>query len=310
MSREKENRIKSGLYLIGFGGWLIFSGIRRFRRKRDIEDTPTSKIRSAPQGSIEVQGYAWPIENSGRNNLNGEKCVFRHLEVMKKVGSGKKQRWIKVHEDRYDLPFLVFDQTGTLLVDQKRAEYELRQKVFRWNDLKSQTKQALSTEISVSGFPPSGGLFGSPFKFQEKYILAGSPVYLRGSFSSPEHQLTVDPEEGFLEFQERVRTATAESGFSKLLDQNRNGEICEEEARTGFSASAAFSLRRRGAAGVMTCVGLMKSDTFRRLYISDCHQHHLIKRLGNWNLLMIVGGATMIGAGVFILLSEFENKQG
>ena len=68
--RKKHSDLELGVYLIFGGAWLIISGLRRFRRKRDVEDTSTAKIRSAPQGSVEVQGYAWPFESQEKNNLD------------------------------------------------------------------------------------------------------------------------------------------------------------------------------------------------------------------------------------------------
>ena len=212
----------------------------------------------------------------------------------------------EVYEDHHELPFLVFDQTGTVLVKPEGADYEVRKVKYRWKDIHPKMQDVLKMKISTSGFPPSGGMFGPIFEFHEKYILAGSPVYLRGNFSTPANRPRVNPAGGFVDFVTKVRSLTPESNFFKLLDGNGSGEISEEEARFGFSTAAAISLRQRTKLGTIGCAGIITSSLTTRLYIADCHQQYLLKRLKNWNFLRIVFGAILVGAGVVMILSDLK----
>jgi hypothetical protein len=313
-SNDKGGALKGGIFLIVLGGGLVYSGLRRFRRTRKVEDTPTSPIQSAPQGYVEIQGNAWPLAESATKNVRGKSSVFRHLKVQMLVRSGKNNRWKSIYEERSEKPFLVFDASGAALVRPQDAELELTKQNRRWVDVSPEVQKELRERVHVNGFPPSGGLFSNSFRILEGSIVVGSPVYLKGNFTTPSREICVTPELGHEAFREKLKRISIHK-YSRFFDKNNDGEVCAQEAIDGFHAASQVSERQAvgGTQAVSSfspsaviCQGEMATNPTHKLYLADCAQHHLLKRIGNWNILRIVGGAVLIGVGAMLIMVEFK----
>lgn len=103
------------------------AALRWIRKARLIEDTPTSRIRSAAQGYVELAGRALPLaDTQNLAPLTQRPCVWWRYRISKKVesGSGKhrRQRWQTVASGRSSLPFLLDDETGQCIVKPDGAE--------------------------------------------------------------------------------------------------------------------------------------------------------------------------------------------
>ena len=106
------------------GGWYAF---RWLHVARMIEDTPTSRVRSAAQGYVELAGRCRPLD--GTQNLaplTQRPCVWWHYRVQQKVESGpsgkRRQAWRTVNSGRSGQPFLLDDGTGECIVQPAGAE--------------------------------------------------------------------------------------------------------------------------------------------------------------------------------------------
>jgi hypothetical protein len=107
------------------GGLYLFSrGFRILQRKRLILNTPTSKIRSAALGLVEVNGLA-----AGPYTMNapvtGLPCYYYRTLAWELRKSGKSENWHKVADESLHLPFYLDDNTGRLLVNPQGAEMDL-----------------------------------------------------------------------------------------------------------------------------------------------------------------------------------------
>src|SRR5262245_60860904 len=110
----------------GFGAGGGFNPGGLFRRKgerasaRHIQDTPRSKVATAPQGLVEVEGFAWP-ESEVDKTLNGLEAVYRCLTLQRQdteYDDGKRRKvWKTVGGYSTGRPFYVVDETGLALVD-------------------------------------------------------------------------------------------------------------------------------------------------------------------------------------------------
>ncbi len=112
------------LFGAGVGVYLFYRGFRMLQRKRLIENTPTSKVRSAAIGLVEVSGlangpYTIPAPASQLP------CYFHRTVVWIYVQSGKNKRWKKVADARFHVPFYLEDETGRVLVDPSDAELDI-----------------------------------------------------------------------------------------------------------------------------------------------------------------------------------------
>lgn len=103
------------------------AALRWIRKARLIEDTPTSRIRSAAQGYVELAGRALPLaDTQNLAPLTQRPCVWWRYRISKKVESGsgrnRRQRWQTVASGRSSLPFLLDDETDQCIVKPDGAE--------------------------------------------------------------------------------------------------------------------------------------------------------------------------------------------
>ena len=111
--------------LIGIAGglYLFVRGFRLLARKRLLLNTPTSKIRSASLGLVEVSGvatgpYTLPAP------ITGKPCFFYRTTAWQQ-NDDKKSEWQKVADETLHVPFFLDDSTGQLLIEPNGAELDL-----------------------------------------------------------------------------------------------------------------------------------------------------------------------------------------
>ena len=108
----------------GLGVHLFYRGFRLLARKRLIMNTPSSKIRSAAMGLVEVSGLAaGPFTITAP--LTGRACYYYRTVAWQWKREGKNSRWVQVAEESFHLPFYLEDNTGQVLVNPQGAEIEM-----------------------------------------------------------------------------------------------------------------------------------------------------------------------------------------
>lgn len=110
---------------------LAFYGLFRCHtRARLIEDTPTSKIRSAAQGYVELNGLAEPLPGTPVvAPLSQLPCVWYRYKIEEHQRRGhsfgtrhNRDRWRTVEKGTSDALFRLADATGECVVDPEGAE--------------------------------------------------------------------------------------------------------------------------------------------------------------------------------------------
>jgi hypothetical protein len=147
--------------LIGIAGglYLFFRGFRLLARKRLLLNTPTSKIRSAAMGLVEVSGlatgpYTVPAP------ITGKACYLYRTTAWQQRESGKNHDWVKVAEESLHVPFFLDDSTGKLLVEPHGAEFDLHRD-FReeygasFFSMRDQVPTEVSNFLERNGVTPS-----------------------------------------------------------------------------------------------------------------------------------------------------------
>jgi len=168
-----------GLFL---GITTFFVGLLNFKRKRLIENIPTSKIRSLAMGLVEICGEAVPVKNSNMiSPFTRKRCVYYRYTIERLVNSGKYSRWVKVKAGHEGDFFFVRDDTGTVLVSTKGAIIDVGKKEFDSSFGKKPneniTKFLSKHEIKTKDFFG----FGHRMRFREYIIEPGDKVYVMGS---------------------------------------------------------------------------------------------------------------------------------
>lgn len=158
-----------------------FFGVAHYlKRARIIEDTPTSRIRSAAQGYVELVGHGELMQGPPIiAPLTGTTCTWYHYKIEEKTESfdskGRRQtRWRTIESGTSDSLFLLRDDTGECVIDPEGAEVT-----------------PASTDVwygNTPGWPGGiparrGGLFSTgQYRYTERRMHPGDPLYAIGSF--------------------------------------------------------------------------------------------------------------------------------
>ncbi len=125
VAQVNDGRLLAAAVVGVFGGvYLFYRGFQILQRKRLIENTPTSKIRGAALGLVEVNGlatgpYTIPAP------ITGVPCYYYRSVAWQIKRTGKNEHWEKVADESLHVPFYINDNTGCLLVDPQGAEMDI-----------------------------------------------------------------------------------------------------------------------------------------------------------------------------------------
>jgi len=109
---------------VAVGTYLFYRGFRTLQKRRLILDTPSSKIRSASLGLVEVSGLAVGPHTIPAP-VTGLPCYFYRTIAWQLKQAGKNKEWQKVAEESMHVPFFLDDNTGKVLVDPNGAEMDI-----------------------------------------------------------------------------------------------------------------------------------------------------------------------------------------
>jgi E3 Ubiquitin ligase len=134
----------------GAGVYLFVRGFRLLQRKRLIMDTPSSKIRSASLGLVELSGlavgpYTLPAP------ITGVPCYFYRTLAWQWKQNGKSSSWVKAAEESMHVPFYLDDNTGRVLVDPQGAEMDIHRD-FHEEFSNSVFSSSLEIPANISSF--------------------------------------------------------------------------------------------------------------------------------------------------------------
>lgn len=136
-----------------FGLYLFFKGFVFFRRKRLIENTPTSKIRSIAMGLVEVFGEVMPAQGGMlKSPLSNNDCVYYKYNIEELRGSGKSRRWVSVKRGSDKRHFFLKDETSLVLVNPEGADIDIP------TDLKFESGFGKDPPASIKQFLKNNGL--------------------------------------------------------------------------------------------------------------------------------------------------------
>jgi hypothetical protein len=171
---------------IAGGLYFFFFGFRLLARKRLLLSTPTSKIRSAALGLVEVNGmaagpYTMPAP------ITGKPCFLYHTTAWQQR-DGKKEDWDKVADETLHLPFFIDDSTGQLLVEPLGADLDLHRD-FREEYAASFFSSTLSSD--EDGVPPRVSVFLSRhgivparrLRIEERSIKPEDALFIAGTLT-------------------------------------------------------------------------------------------------------------------------------
>ena len=163
--------------LAAAAAWGFYSGFKWWRWARLIEDTPTSRIRSAAQGYVELEGVARLMGGEPIiAPLSRRHCTWWSYSIEERVRDGRRQRWRTVTSAVSGHIFVIEDGSGSCVVDPDGAEVLPSASNTWYGD----------TPHPVAGPPRERGFagFGNRYRYRESLLDVGTTTYAIGWFRS------------------------------------------------------------------------------------------------------------------------------
>lgn len=194
----------------------FIGGFYYLLRKRVMENVPTSLIRSAPQGYLELVGRGDVLEGPRTiAPLTGTPCTWYCFEIEERRGSGRRSRWATLEQGVSEDLFLLVDATGKCVIDPDGASV-IPSVSHTWYGT---TRRPRGGARTGGGFPGMGR-----YRYTEKRMHRNDPLYAIGLYR------TVGGASGDFDLNDdllallREWKADAES-LLKRHDRNKDGVI-------------------------------------------------------------------------------------
>lgn len=232
-------------------------GFRTLGRARLMQDLPTSRIGSASQGYVEIEGHVRHLPGpSIVSPLTATRCVWWHYSVeQQQRGRRNKRSWKTLVRDTSDELFLLADPTGECIVDPHGAKVIPSLK-RRWQ---GRTRRP--------GTPPARSPFFSfgEYRYTEHLVSVGDPIYALGLFRT---------QHGVQSFSEAddVRDLLAEwkrdqQSLLARFDTNQDGVIDLQEWEAVRRAALETVRQRHVEQAVRPDLNILSRPQDRRLFL-------------------------------------------
>lgn len=284
----------------------LFFAFRNLHRARLIEDTPTSRIRSAHQGYVELIGEAAMMRGEPViAPLSGMPCCWWRYRIERKHNKG----WRTTRSSQSESLFLLRDDTGECVIDPQGAYITPSEKSVWYgpNAMPSagpdQGGGSANVQTSLFGIHFSlNHTFGGEYRYTEETIIAGDPLYAIGLFKSVGEIDRQAMREELIK--ERLRQWKSDNAnLLKRFDRNQDGQIDLDEwesVRRSARESVVREEMRESQQPIHTL-----SDTgsqTRPLLISSQEEFDIVRRFRLWAAGALVG-FFVLGACVVWMLT-------
>jgi hypothetical protein len=183
------------LLLFCMGAFVVIMGYRMLGRKRLIENTPTSTIRSIAMGLVELKGKAVAAKETLTAPLSGKKC-FRYWWIVEELHHDKDghEQWRTVKSGSNAVPFHLQDSTGKVLIDCTAGEIDVPTTYNVGSGIGHDPPKEVQAFLDKEGIKWSGWVFNKPMRYRESALVPNTQLYLMGEAmdnpevsASPEH---------------------------------------------------------------------------------------------------------------------------
>lgn len=270
---------------------------RNFHRARIIEDTPTAKVRSAPQGYVELVGDTrLSPDEPLLAPLTRLPCVWFRFKVEKERHSSRSgSNWSEVESGVSDTPFLFYDDTGECLVDPRKAEVTPGVKKIWYGNSKwpgAEERRGLF-----------GGLVGTRYRYTEERLDEGS-AYILGWFDSV-HSTDQSVSE---EVSNRLRSwKHDQEELKRRFDNNRDGRLDEDEWQQARQQAQRQVVQDRAERSAQAAVHIVRATDHDRhpFLISAKPQFLLTGRYRRRAVFSLAGSVLAAGFLAWMLVVRF-----
>lgn len=264
-------------------------------RKRMIEDIATSKVRSAAQGYVELEGRAELLPGQPIiAPLSGVHCVWYSYSIKERRGSGRDRHWATVQSGVSDSLFLLVDHSGECIVDPDGARI-----TPGTND--TWYGSSIDSRPKITGTRWS--IFGGHYHFTELRLNAGATLYAIGLFETIGGAGHSGNPQTMLKSLLREWKADTEMLLGRF-DVNSDGEISLQEWEAVRQQAWAEVVKQHAELETQKPVYTLTDthDQRRPYLLSALPQFDLVRRM-HWYMIGLFGLALATGALASFLIN-------
>jgi hypothetical protein len=276
----------------GYGIWAFFKGFKELRRKRLIENIPTSTVRGLAMGLVELEGKASPTTLL-RSPLSNTECAAYKYEVEEYRSSGKSGHWVTiVSGDSFHCPFWLQDTTGKVMV------YPMGAEMFWKPSYSFQTGPGSGMPEDLVRFMEQNGIqyhswWGThTMRFKEWCVFEGSTVYALGTAQKADDAYSLHMEK----LSQRLEEIKKDPKKRQEIDTDKDGTINEEEWVNAVKNIESEVIQKTMNAAVWDNaqgIKIARDEIETTFIISESSQKELLQELSRYCWLCIYGGPAL-----------------
>ncbi|HET7201866.1 MAG TPA: GIDE domain-containing protein [Steroidobacteraceae bacterium] len=276
------------------------AALRWIRLARLIEDTPTSRIRSAAQGYVELAGRALALaDTQNLAPLTQRPCVWWRYRISKKVESGsgrhRRRRWQTVASGRSSLPFLLDDGTGQCIVNPDGAQIVTTETTTWYGHTPWPT-----TAPGGSGPWFSGG---RDYRYVEERIYEHERVHALGDFRSSASNTERDLQAGQAALLSEWKQDQPE--LVRRFDEDRDGRIDLAEWDQAREAARRTVYERQAERPERVTLHVLSKPDDQLFLLASLPPGDLVKRYRRRALLAFAGFVVAVYALGWLIQDAF-----
>jgi hypothetical protein len=311
------------------GLYFFFVGFHLLAHKRLLLGTPTSKIRSAALGLVEVNGIAAGLHTIAAP-ISGKPCFLYRTAAWQR-NDHKNKNWEKLADETLHLPFFLDDSTGQMLIEPLGADLDLHRDSHEEYDASFFSTRMEDVSPRVNAFLSRHGISPvRPVRIEEWSIKPEDPLFIAGTLSeNPGVQVRpvsarTDGESNVPEIirlhggaapsstremsqQAKIAAALTRAGITKPEAWAAAGvpyQSLAVEESISPTAQADSTLTGTPSFNLTPPVVMMKGTNDPTFVISYRSQKELVSVLGWKSSAMIWGGAAIIVLGAYVLVAQ------
>lgn len=269
LQAQPEEFWLAGIAVLCVSGVLLRIALQRLKRLQWVAHTPTSRIRSAAQGYLELIGTARKLDGEPIHApLTLTPCTWFDYKVSTRSSDGKgRSEWRTIEQGTSDSLFVLSDDTGCCVVDPEGAT------------VIASTREVWYGRARYGGNRRARVAFGHSYRFEERRIIDGDPLFALGEFQTL-RQVAADRRADIAALLRAWKVDRSE--LLRRFDHNGDGEIDMQEWESARDAAAAevdaralaegsgpdLHCLRRGGAGPFFLAARTEQQVLRHLRLS------------------------------------------
>jgi hypothetical protein len=306
------------LLMLGLAAAVVYSfwyAFKSWAKNRAIEDTPTSRVRSAAQGYVELSGRGLlPANSQNKGPLTGLPCTWWRYSIEDRknrsapIGLSWEKgdslpslgSWFCVDSGTSTEPFLLDDGTGQCLVDPRGAE------VFP----SVTTVWYGSEEWPQERIPGAGGVLGwvldripsGRYRYTEHRLEIQEHVCALGAFRTEGGLSVDDPDAAITEVLRQWKQDQA--GLLKRFDANGDGTLSVAEWEQARAAARKQVMDGRAADTRTPSLHVLAEPTDGRCFLLAASEGGSLARRFRRRALAGIGGFVGSAAALTWMLTH------